>query len=404
MKRQAKFVLRKLLVITTAAFLIVTCLSSAPCSAHQTGASSSPVLPMPTGALPVGTAIFHLNDATRKDALGSALDRFRELTIQVWYPAKASKPRTTALYIPDPALISAMKEKKYNNLSPETLERWHTVQSHSIPHAPIVTSPPRLPLLFFSHGFGMSRSNYTSIIEDLASHGYIVVAIDHPHTGFTMLRDGRVLSFTAASEADDLEVVNGQRIDEMVRDVSFTLNALMNRKGEAGRFASHIDPERVGMLGHSLGGAVALRACQQDDRFKACADLDGDLWGKMQAEGLSRPFLVLLNEPPESRRPPVAVREQRDKGWADFISKKGTAAFVIKVGSTSHFSFSDFPFVVPEALMKKHGAEIAPRRGFEIITRVLRAFFSRHLLGETGEDLESAAKAYPEVTFKAFDR
>jgi pimeloyl-ACP methyl ester carboxylesterase len=358
---------------------------------------------MPTGVQPVGTAIFRLNDATRKDALGSPLGSLRELTVQVWYPAKAPKQRTTALYIPDPALISAMKKNKYNNVSPEVLESWHTVQTHSIPHAPI-TSPLRLPLLFFSHGFGMSRSNYTSIIEDLASHGYIVVAIDHPHAGFTMLRDGRVLSFTAATEADNLEVVNGQRIDEMVRDASFTLNALMNRKGEAGRFSSHIDPKRVGMLGHSLGGAVALRACQQDDRFKACADLDGDLWGKMQAEGLGRPFLVLLNEPPESRRPPVAVREQRDKGWADFISKERTAAFVIKVGSTNHFSFSDFPFVVPEALMKKHGAEIAPRRGFEIITRLLRAFLSRHLNGEKGEPLEIVAKAYPEVTFKAFDR
>lgn len=310
----------------------------------------------------------------------------------------------TSPYIPDPALITAMKGDGYNDLSPDVLDAWRNVRTHSVLDASIVMSRSRLPLLFFSHGFGISRSNYTSIIEDFASHAYIVVSIDHPNTGFTRLPDGRVLSFTPESGGGDPEVINGLRIEDMDQDASFTLNSLMDRRSEAGRFASRIDPKRIGMLGHSLGGAAAVGACQRDARFRACADLDGDLWGKMQTEWLSRPLLVMLNEPPESLRPPLAMREQRDKGWADFIYRKETQAFVVKVGSTSHFSFSDFPFVIPEAVMKKSGAEISAARGFEIITTVLRVFFSHYLNGGKGEPLEIAAKAYPEVRFKAFDR
>jgi pimeloyl-ACP methyl ester carboxylesterase len=260
-----------------------------------------------------------------------------------------------------------------------------------------------LPLLLFSHGFSMSRSNYTSIVEELASHGYIVAAIDHPYVGLTILPDGHVLSFTPEAGGPNPDAA-ARRVEAMAQDGLFVLDALLDRKSEAGRFADHIDPNQVGMLGHSIGGAAALEACRVGARFKACADLDGDVWGKVETEGVGRPFLVLLNEPAESHRPPVAMREQRDKGWADLIAKKKTAVFVVKIGSTNHFSFSDVPFIVPEALMKKNGAFIKPQSGFEIITRVLRAFFSRYVRDGKEEALAVVTKEYGEVTLRVFNQ
>jgi predicted dienelactone hydrolase len=208
----------------------------------------------------------------------------------------------------------------------------------------------------------MSRANYTAIIEDLASHGYIVAAIDHPYSGLTVLPDSRVLSFTPDPGGPSPEAAT-RRVEAMAQHASFVIDALLDKKSNAGRFAGHIDPQRVGMLGHSIGGAASLEACRAHSRLKACADLDGDAWGRAESEGVGRPFLVLLNEPAESHRPPVAMREQRDKGWADLIAKKKSAAFVVKVGSTTHYSFSDLPFIVPEALMKKNGASSHPSEG-----------------------------------------
>ncbi len=81
--------------------------------------------------------------------------------------------------------------------------------------------------------------------------------------------------------------------------------------------------------------------------------MDGDAWGKVATEGVKHPFLVMLNEPGESHRPPSAVRKQRDDEWVAIISRKKVAAFVVKIDGTFHLSFTDIPFVVPEALLRK---------------------------------------------------
>ncbi len=126
--------------------------------------------------------------------------------------------------------------------------------------------------------------------------------------------------------------------------------------------------------------------------------MDGDAWGKVATEGVKHPFLVMLNEPGESHRPPSAVRKQRDDEWVAIISRKKVAAFVVKIDGTFHLSFTDIPFVVPEALLRKNGADIPPQRGLEIMTKVLMAFFSEHLNYNDGVRLESLAKTYNEVS------
>jgi predicted dienelactone hydrolase len=392
-----------LLAAIATPFLALLLLPAGPCPAAQAGNSQPLALPAPTGPHPIGTAIFYLRDMSRKDPLAASSGRFRELAVQIWYPANRREGASAAPYIPDPALLTAMKKEQYLNLEPEVLDSWACLRTHSTPGAPILTSPRRLPLLLFSHGFSVSRSNYTSIVQDLASHGYILAAIDHPYVGLTVLPEGRVLSFTPEAGGPNPGAA-ARRVEAMAQDASFVLNALLDGKSEAGQFARRIDPNRVGMLGHSIGGAAALESCRTSTRFKACADLDGDAWGKVETEGVGQPFLVLLNEPAEAHRPPAAMREQRDKGWADLIAKKKTAAFIVKIGSTNHFSFSDVPFIVPEALMEKNGAFIKPQRGFEIITRVLRAFFSRYVCDREVEPLEVVTKDYPEVSLSVFNQ
>jgi hypothetical protein len=122
----------------------------------------------------------------------------------------------------------------------------------------------------------------------------------------------------------------------------------------------------------------------------------------VEAESVGRPFLVMLNEPGAPVAPSPAMKQEREKMWADVISKQKTTAIVVKVENTSHFSFSDASFVVPEARMKKTGAIIAPQRGFEIITTVLRGFFTEILIGAAGKPLAAVAKDFPKVKVAAF--
>src|SRR6202040_80843 len=123
----------------------------------------------------------------------------------------------------------------------------------------------------------------------------------------------------------------------------------------------------------------------------------------VETEGVTRPYFVMLNVPGAAHRPPPAMSKQRDDEWAAIISKKKTPALIIKIEGTYHFSFTDIPFIVPRTLLEQNGADITPQRGFEIITRVLDAFFSRYLSDRRGRRLEAITKSYREVTIKSYN-
>jgi len=186
---------RNPLICLLKAFLLILIWTTSISFAQEAKTLAEPLLPKPTGQYAVGTSIFHLTDFSRKYAFAPESGRHREMMVQIWYPAKKMKQASTVSYFPDPTLISKLKKEEYLDLKPEVIESWNT-KTYSARDAPIIQKPRRLSLLIFSHGFGMSRSNYTSILENLASRGYIIAAIDHPYMGFTVMPDGRTLSFT----------------------------------------------------------------------------------------------------------------------------------------------------------------------------------------------------------------
>jgi predicted dienelactone hydrolase len=173
-------------------------------SLHPSTISASeltpPTLPEPTGAYRVGTAIFHLTDTSRPDSLSKKPGQFRELMFQVWYPTDLTAKGKTAPYVPNPALLQALKDEQHDGQDPAMLDSWKNVNTRAILNAPLSRKREKFPLLFFSHGLGEPRTNYTALSQDLASHGYIVVCIDHPYGGITVLPDGRVIS--AAMDPD----------------------------------------------------------------------------------------------------------------------------------------------------------------------------------------------------------
>ncbi len=353
--------------------------------------------PKPSGPYSLGTVIFHLTDQTRKDPTDSTSSRGRELMIQIWYPASTSQGPVTP-YFPNSGLISAMKKEEYLNISPTVLESWRSLTSHAISNVSIVSDPSRFPLIVFSHGFGVSRSNYTFILEELASHGFIVVAIDHPTSGLVILPDERVLSLVPDPLGPD------GKAGSMTQDASFVLDALLDTSQEAGQFARHIDTQRIGMFGHSLGGAAALDMGRVDSRFRACANMDGYPFGKILAEGLHQPSLMLLQQPGEPIRISDQMRFERDSLWSAIIQKGGSIMHAMAIKGTSHFNFSDLPFIIPDSLMLRNGGTITPQRGHEIITHILHGFFTHYLKNRISDSFQDIATKYPEVTLRQLGR
>lgn len=162
------------------------------------------------------------------------------------------------------------------------------ITSHAIENAPAARSPQRFPVVVLAHGLGGTSFEYTALLEDLASHGYVVAAVENTYIAAAVVfPDGRIIP--AYHEPEPQGLSQDQRFQRMMKgageaintgaeDLMFVLNRLTElNQGKDGHsvLKGRLDLDRVAALGHSAGGANATLACQLDPRFKACISLDG---------------------------------------------------------------------------------------------------------------------------------
>jgi dienelactone hydrolase len=162
-------------------------------------------------------------------------------------------------------------------------------------------------VLLYSHGLGGERTETTALVEDLASRGYIVVTIDHVHDARAVeLPDGRVETAAVPEITDDNELqVTTKAIDSRIADTRFVLDQFtaINRgvspsaeqrplpDGLSGVF----DLTRIGMFGHSDGGATTAAAIHIDSRITAAVNLDGTLWTPLAEPAPPAPYSCSAN-------------------------------------------------------------------------------------------------------------
>lgn len=125
----------------------------------------------------------------------------------------------------------------------------------------------RFPLIAFSHGYGGHRRQSTFLSTHLASHGYVVAAVDHSgNTVFDVLH--AVMQMQMGGTRVDPEVGLQEYIGHRPLDVSFMIDQVLG-----GELASLIDGERIGMAGHSFGGWTTLMTSTRDRRIRAALPL-----------------------------------------------------------------------------------------------------------------------------------
>ena len=372
-------------------------------------------LPIPTGDFVVGTSIVHVVDSTRSDFISNSPTAFRELMVQVWYPADGTETTLRAPYVADPAILQHMEDRGFLELPATLIASWGELMTHALFDVPIASTNDALPVLLFSHGLGIPRFHYTSLIQELASHGYIVVAIDHPYGGLTQLTNGRILSSSEdRSDLNDPSVI-AARTSAWAADASLVLDQLLDQHGLLGRFAPLIDQTKIGMFGHSLGGAAALEACIDDKRIKACVNLDGAPFGKIETEGLGAPALIMGSGPVYSDADLEALgrtREQWERMGEQYLSivtsvltqNTDHPAYQLSVRGAGHMSYSDASFVMPDTITRFGGEIINARRGHEIITACIRAFFDQYLERNSTGSFEQTVARYSEVSLRQFNQ
>jgi dienelactone hydrolase len=391
--------------------IAVVALRTSPQASAQALPETIAPLPEPTGHWAVGTVVAYLTDTTRRDGDFAS---GRPITVQLWYPA-ANSLGAPAAYLIEKGLGDTLVSTDYYGIDTTALKKWPTVRTHSHIGAPAMAG--NHPLITFSVGAGVARANYTSIAEELASHGYIVALVESPLAGMMMLPSGRVITDTAGRFQTPAAHRTGVAL--WSRDISFALDQLHSRSltPEVKRVAETIDWTRIGATGHSSGGLVAIAACESDPRVRACVNLDGGMASPEQepmadfvATGTTKPTLLLRSKPLYSdadfaRR--GLTREQWEKrGEGGRIALDSVFArargplWMGFVAGTGHMSFSDAPFVMPSAISRFGGKIIAAQRGLLVITSVMRAFFDQELGHATNavDELSKLSARFPEVT------
>lgn len=157
-----------------------TCVTLLALGQNQSaGASIVARLPQPSGKFPLGTRQFEWFDDSPK----ISANRSRPIMVTIFYPSTARSGKY-AEYFRGASLLPLNEETAF--LRDTFGAAWKSIEegkfrSDAIENAPIVRTKTRLPVILFSPGLGMPSVAYSAQLEDLASHGYAVVAIDHPN-------------------------------------------------------------------------------------------------------------------------------------------------------------------------------------------------------------------------------
>ena len=240
----------------------------------------TPCLPEPTGPSPVGTTSLWLTDISRPDPWAAEV-RARELMVSLWYPATASHGQRAQYMTPEESELQ-LTSRGITGVPPDTLS---TTRTNAVSDAMPAGRQRELPLVVLSPGFTNSRGTLTALAEDLASYGYVVAGIDHTYESYaTAFPDGRVTTCLAREARRRGSGSQEQVAAGRAADVSFVLGELTGAH-PAWPGAGLINPSRMGMAGHSAGGAAAIAAMLADSRIRAGIDTIRRLTTRLRAAG-----------------------------------------------------------------------------------------------------------------------
>ncbi|MFF3594924.1 alpha/beta hydrolase family protein [Kitasatospora indigofera] len=356
-----------------------------------------PVFPVPSGGFAVGTRVEQWTDPLRPETFTADPDDRRTVVVQLWYPARKSLPGTRrAQYLgrtEQEARTVSEALARSAGLPGFLVDGVPRARSRSVFDAPVADGGDRFPVVLFSPGSGGARTQNTAWAEELASHGYVVAALDHPYdSAAVVLADGRTIHAVTASsgDRDTDERLAADWTAVRAADLGFVLTRLdeLDRATTAGPLTGRLDTGRVAVAGHSMGGAAALQAARQDGRFAAVVDLDGYPHGP-GSPALRQPTLALTQADTPGTDPRYLPRLTEALGLSTATSYRLT------VPGAAHLTFTDGPLYLPPvpSVVGSLGRTGSPR----VVAAATLAFLDAVLRDGPG-DLAGVLGAYGELT------
>ncbi|MBI1339800.1 hypothetical protein GC169_06275 [bacterium] len=404
-------------------------------------------LPEPTGQHPVGVRDFDLVDESRTmeaatgQPEGGGERQARKLFVRVWYPAAfiedaevrpyATRDEVAAVFEP---LATAFR------LPPFFFSHLTQVGTHSHVDAPALSATGgRLPVVFFSHGYGSYGSQNWVLMEELASHGYVVFAVTHtgdsagvlfadgstarakppeqPGDGGVALPPGlRKLIFGVSGDERFAGVVETAAADDppslqikrsapiWTADRQFIKATLSNGQGPASiaDIVAAADFSRVAHMGMSFGGSTSGAVCLADPACVAAVNLDGgDYHYTTLGRTLPAPFLM-MHADWRTMGAQIGVDDPVDpnRAFNDFSYEAFAAAgtnpgvYRMRINGVAHLGLSDMGLMLRQPV---RGLLAGPRDGAEVVWVI-----NRFTLGFLDKHMRGMGNSFPDETFAAF--
>jgi len=367
-------------------------------------------LPVPTGPYKVGTTRFIFTDYSRPETFTDEKGDYREISTQVWYPADNLAGRSPVNY---------NDSLEYGNLMAKTfipIGMGHVAYfgTNSYVNIPCSDKEESFPVILFSHGYVGNVFQNTIQMEELASFGYIVFSVGHAYEASAVFSYDNKLVPSNRSYVDDfflevhqdLSLLNENKISEYIdtvlakqklsyesvniwaEDLIFLTDQIevLNYQKDNEILSGKLDMNRLGVFGHSFGGATASQVCLLDKRFKAGINMDGVPFGDAGKSIFSQPFLVMCST---TFGDAIAAAYNSDKKGLHTIS----------ISNSSHYNYTDFSVLIP----KKVSFGLLGKIDSAIMTKITNtsvlSFFDKYIKGDESVDFKAVVSIYPQVTY-----
>ena len=333
-----------------------------------------------SGQYQVATHSLLLTDPSRNETMiENTIDK-RKLQIRFFYPRapqpKNSRPEQLPVISEDAWLYlighqqRAGKKLRFDN--------YQNAQWNISISSELSSVQPDFPVLVFSHGYGYSAEYYAALCAELASKGFIIVAINHSYSANPSdigsdkpiwakpLNREKISEYLPIWSADQLFVI------EQLSRINASQNSLFFQK---------LDLSRIGIFGHSYGGAASYHSASVDPRIKAVVNLDGTIFN-FEGNYLTQPFAFFVSK---NHHPKFDYR---------FASEN---AYLVKLAQFNHISFTDH-VLWWQWDHDDYDVGLGPvdaLRSIELTTELVNDFFSTHLIDKqpswfTNENLSTS--------------
>ncbi|MEH7649105.1 alpha/beta hydrolase family protein, partial [Bacillus toyonensis] len=274
-------------------------------------------------------------------------------------------------------------------------------KTHSYQDAKPLQDKEKFPLLLFGHGMGLYGQQNTFQLEELASQGYVVIALNF--TGYaatTIFPNGnRVDSIPIEYTPTALNNI----VQKWEQDTTFVLNEVIEGNFDKSfkTIADLINYDKIGMFGHSFGGATSAQMLVKDTRIKAAIDMDGGLYGDpMPKDGPQKPFMLMNAEATihymkeaKNQKTTGIQNELLEISYLRNKTIEKPGVYTVVIPKTNHTSFTDLAAFSP--IINEPDEDVAAN--YTLINKLVTSFFDQNLKGINKNHLEEIQKQYPEL-------